>query len=170
MSLILRVGITLLTQQTEEAVAFNPQKKQGGEADDDDHGVEKALAIEDKLMVGEDVDDDGTEDQQAKVAGFGDDDEDGTDEFEDLDEGHVTRGTEGSHEHRSWRAFGKFWRFSELEKANDGGHEEEQTENGGGDVSNDFHLVIRIRDEWVVEWWTVNDSQRMAPPGEDNFL
>ena len=115
--------------QGEPGFSLHPEEEkcEGGNAEE--HGLEDSITG-DELMEDENVDEDGTETEQAEIARFRHPDEDAAEELDHFDEGHVAGRSEGGEEARCRRAHRNLWHGSESEEDDAGGHNEEESEEG----------------------------------------
>ncbi len=96
-------------------------------------------------MEGEDIQNDGTEHQQAQIPRAGNGDEEAADQFADFHEREVAGGREGRHEMSRRRALSRrFGSRTEVEKHHHGGADKQQPKDGTGNGRDMFHRSIRL--------------------------
>src|SRR5678815_1368238 len=77
-------------QQSSEAFAANPQEVKREHDDANQHRIAKAFAIGKENVIGENVDNDGSEHEQAEIPRAGNRNEDAAKQLTAFDEGHVS--------------------------------------------------------------------------------
>ena len=100
--------------------------------------MEDFSASGDEDVEGEDVDDDGAEDEETPVAGAGDGDEDAADDFADFDEVHEAAFSDGGEEADGFGRGFVLGYGDEVEPEVQAEEDEEETEKAGGDVGDVF--------------------------------
>jgi hypothetical protein len=92
-------------------------------------------------MEGQDVDDDRPQNQKPEVPGLGNGDQHATEDFQNLDEGEITRGSQGGHK-QLMRRVGRrrvVGHRDEIQEEVQSENEEQQAKQASGDVGCDFH-------------------------------
>ena len=112
-------------------------QEQAGEGREDHDGVLEAA--EHELVDAGDVEDDGADDDKAEATEAWQDEEQAADDFKNLDEFEITRAVHGTEEGRSCGAFGRGWNRNEVEEEVESEDDEDRAEEGGDDVSGEFH-------------------------------
>jgi hypothetical protein len=112
-------------------------QEQAGKGREDNDGVLETA--EHELMDAGDIEDDRTDDDEAEATEARQDEEQTTSDFQNLHELKVTGAVHGTDE---GRCCGTFWRLrdrDEVEEKVQSVNDEDRAEEGGDDVSGEFH-------------------------------
>ena len=112
-------------------------QEQAGQDREDHHWV--LDAAEHELMDTGDIEDDRTDDDEAEATETRQDEEQATDDFKDLNEFKVARAIHGADEGGSRGAFGRLRDSDKVEEEVESEDDEDRAEEGGDDVSGEFH-------------------------------
>lgn len=118
--------------------AFGPEQENRQCADAQKHGVENPV-FGDKGVKGEDIHDDGAEDEKPEISRAGDGDQNAAEEFQHFDKSQIAGRPESGKKRRGGTALREFRFGRQSEEHDRGGHDEKKPEQDSGDGREKFH-------------------------------